>query len=209
MGTPERPNVECEQQHAQIRAPDLDAAIDFYTEKLGFTLGFRWGEPTNFAGVNLGNQQIFLERGEVRPNGVAAFFVVGDADALHDYQCANGVEIVVPIDDREYGLRDYRVRDLNGCEISFGHNLFNAGEPIEIERVAVPLRIEKRLAALVRDLAEKKRLSIDSFFEETLLHTIDGVGPHTKGDLEYVKQLKEKHGIDYDSHGSYRFVERR
>ena len=26
--------------------------------------------------------------------------------------------------------------------------------------------------------------------------------------LGYIEKLKQKHGIDYDSHGSYRFVER-
>jgi catechol 2,3-dioxygenase-like lactoylglutathione lyase family enzyme len=36
----------------------------------------------------------------------------------------------------------------------------------------------------------------------------DGVAsPHTKGQLRYIQELKKKHGIDYDSHGSYRFVE--
>ncbi|MGH7519754.1 MAG: hypothetical protein ACREMI_00600 [Gemmatimonadales bacterium] len=38
----------------------------------------------------------------------------------------------------------------------------------------------------------------------------DGGGvasPHTKTDLRYIQELKKKHGIDYDSHASYRFVE--
>jgi hypothetical protein len=34
-------------------------------------------------------------------------------------------------------------------------------------------------------------------------------GPHTKRTLAYIQQLRKKHGIDYDSHGSYRFVEKR
>jgi hypothetical protein len=33
------------------------------------------------------------------------------------------------------------------------------------------------------------------------------VGPHTTSQLKYIEELKKKHGIDYDSHGSYRFVE--
>ena len=49
-------------------------------------------------------------------------------------------------------------------------------------------------------------MSLGSCLEETLLHTLDGVGPHTKSDLKHIQKLKEKHGIDYDSHVSYRFV---
>ena len=50
-------------------------------------------------------------------------------------------------------------------------------------------------------------MTVDSCLEETLLHTLDGAGPHTRSDLRHIEKLKEKHGIDYDSHASYRFVE--
>jgi uncharacterized glyoxalase superfamily protein PhnB len=207
MTTPDAPDVECEQEHAGLPVTEVLAAVEFYTKKLGFKPGFTWGDPPSIAGVNLGNVQVFLELGTPNPKGCSVYFVVGDADALYEFQRANGVEVVVPIGDRHYGLRDYRVRDLYGYELSFGHHTFIDGPPIEIERVDVPVRLEKRLAAAVRDLAEHKRMSLDSCLEETLLHTFDGVGPHTKSDLRYIQELKGKHGIDYDSHGSYRFHE--
>jgi len=201
------PQIDCEQQHAVLRAPDLLAATEFYTSKLGFQLAFMYGEPPTMAGVNLGNVQMFLQRGQPYPDGAEVYFVVSNADALFAFQAANGVEVIQPPGDREYGLRDYSVRDLNGYELAFGHQLFNEGPAIKIERVDVPLRLEKRLAALLRDLAEYKHMSLASLFEETFLHTLDGVGPHTKGDLRHIETLKRKHGIDYDSHGSYRFKE--
>jgi catechol 2,3-dioxygenase-like lactoylglutathione lyase family enzyme len=200
-------DIECEQVHPGLLVADVTAAVEFYTTKLGFRLGFTWGgDPPTFAGVNLGRAQMFLERGTPAPGG-AVFFVVDDADALFDFHRANGVEVLEPIGDRDYGIRDYMVRDLYGYRLAFGHNIFNAGEPIKIERVDVPVRLEKRLAALLTDLAAHKRMSIDSTLEEMLLHTNDGVGPHTKRTLAYIQELKKKHGIDYDSHGSYRFVE--
>ena len=68
-------------------------------------------------------------------------------------------------------------------------------------------------AALLHDLAEYKRMSLTSCMEEILLHTNEPLGdgvasPHTRRQLEYIQELKRKHGIDYDSHGSYRFAER-
>jgi hypothetical protein len=142
------------------------------------------------------------------------YFVVGNADDLYEFQRSNGVEIVTPPADREYGLRDYTVRDLNGYTLTFGHRLgLSRNPPLKIERVDVPVRLEKRLAALLYDLAEYKRMSVCSCLEEILLHTNEPLGdgvasPHTKGQLRYIQELKKKHGIDYDSHGSYRFVER-
>ena len=207
MSNPVRPQVECEKQHAALRVPDLPAAVEFYTSKLGFQLGFTWGEPPMMAGVNLGEVQMFLELGTPGPEGCSVYFVVGNADELFEYQAANGVEILQTPDDRPYGLRDYRVRDLNGYELEFGHHIFSGGPPLEIERVDVATRLEKRLAALLRNLAEYKHMSVSSCLEETLLHTLDGVGPHTKADLRQIERLKRKHGIDYDSHASYRLVE--
>jgi hypothetical protein len=86
--------------------------------------------------------------------------------------------------------------------------VYNVGPAVEIERVDVPVRLEKRLAALLEDLAAHKRMSVSSCLEETLLHTLEGVEPHTKRDLRHIEELKRKHGIDYDTHASYRFVER-
>ena len=207
MTTPVRPEVECEQEHAALQVSDVAAAAEFYKTKLGFKIAFLFGDPPEFAGMKLGNVQMFLELGEPRPKGCSVYFVVGDADELYEFQRASGVEVVVEPTDRFYGLRDYRIRDLYGYELSFGHYLHNAGPAIEIERVDVPVRLEKRLAALLHDLAEHKHVSLTSLFEETFLHTLDGVEPHTKSTLRYIETLKEKHGIDYDSHGSYRFVE--
>ncbi|PYT92477.1 MAG: hypothetical protein DMG36_14745 [Acidobacteria bacterium] len=73
-----------------------------------------------------------------------------------------------------------------------------------IERVNVPVRLEKRLAALLQGLAKHKRMSTDSCLEEMLLHTNEGVGPHTQTTLHYIQELKKKHGIDYECHASYR-----
>jgi hypothetical protein len=54
-------------------------------------------------------------------------------------------------------------------------------------------------------------MSVGSCLEETLLHTFEPLGrvasPHTASDLRYIATLKAKHGIDYDCHASYRFVE--
>ena len=203
-----RPIIDCDQQHACFVVSDIDAAVEFYLNKLGFSLTFTWGEPRSFAGVVLDKMQMFLQRGTPNPEGCSVSFVVSDVDALYQFHRDNGVDVKVPIGDREYGLRDYGVRDLHGYTLNFGQHLFTVGPAIEITRVDVPVRLESRLAALLTDLAEHKRMSVSSCLEETLLHTLDGVGPHTDSQLRYIQQLKAKHGIDYDSHGSYRFVEK-
>ena len=209
---PGAPDVECEMHHTTLEVTDVPAAVDFYTNRLGFWTAFVV-EDSTFAGVNLGNVQIFLAKGTPDPSGFSMYFVVGDADELHEFHRSKGVEITDPPEDRPYALRDYGVKDLHGHQLRFGHRLSMAdGPPLRIERVDVPLRLEKRLAALLIDLAAYKRMSLTSCVEEILLHTNEPLGdgvasPHTRRQLAHIQELKRKHGIDYDSHASYRFTE--
>jgi len=210
------PRVDCERLHPVLRVQDVSAAVEFYTTRLGFSLGFTWpeGQTPTYAGVNLGDVQVFLDQGEPNAAGLEICFIVNNADELCEAQRANGVEILTEPGDRPYGIRDYSVSDLHGYRLTFGHYIYTVGEPIVIERVDVPVRLEKRLAALLTDLAAYKHMNVSSCLEEILLHTNEPLGdtggvpsPHTKAQLRHIQELKRKHGIDYDSHGSYRFVE--
>jgi len=116
------PQIDCEQLHT-VAVADLAAAVDFYTAKLGFTLAFKWGEPATMAGLNLGRVQIFLEKGQPDPKGCSVYFVVSDADLLYKFQKENAVEIIAPPEDKEWRLREYTIRDLDGYYLLFGHRL--------------------------------------------------------------------------------------
>jgi uncharacterized glyoxalase superfamily protein PhnB len=49
--------------------------------------------------------------------------VIDDADRLHDFHRAVGVEILQSPEDKPWGLREYTVKDLYGYVITFGHRL--------------------------------------------------------------------------------------
>lgn len=208
------PSVDVERYHASLRVADLPAAVEFYTDRLGFRHAFSWGEPPTMAGVNLGETQLFLEAGTPAAQGCSLYFVVGDADELYAFHRARDVPIVETPGDRPWELRDYTVRDLDGYALTFGHRIPGREAALVIERVDVAVRLERRLAAALAELAAHKGMSVSSCLEETLLHTFEPLGdgvasPHTKADLRHIQALKRKHGIDYDRHASYRFVERR
>lgn len=206
------PRIQCQQVFPTLHVSDIYASLEFYTQKLGFTEQFVWGEPVVFAGITLDKTTIHLALVKEVQNKAMVNFVVSSASELYQVQLSNGVKIVVPIDDREYGLRDYQVEDPDGNLIGFGHYIYNQGPAVKIERVEVAVRLEKRLAALLQDLAVHKGMDLSAVMEETFLHTFEKFGdsvasPHTEATLDYIGELKKKHGIDYDTHASYRFVE--
>lgn len=207
-----KPKIDCAQHFPTLEVSNVAEAIEYYTQKLGFNVGFQWGDPVSFAAVTLGQVEIHLGEGKSHSQGASVSFLLDDADELYQFHCANGVEIIRPIENQPWGLREYTISDKYGYHLRFGHHYQSASPPLKIERVDVPVRLEKRLAALLQDLAEHKQMSLDSCLEEILLHTCEQLGdgvasPHTKRTLEHIQELKKKHGIDYDSHASYRFVE--
>lgn len=207
-----RPAIECRKVHPAFFVRDLETALDYYTNKLGFRFDFDWGDPPTFAGVTLDKVQMFLSQGEPQ-SGSEVFFAVGDADELHEFHRQNGVKILCPPTDRAWAIRDYEVEDPDGHRLIFGHYIPVREPKLPIERVDLTARLEKRLAALLSDLAAHKRMTVGECLEEMLLHSFEkldqgGVAsPHTDRTLAHIPELKRKHGIDYDCHASYRFTE--
>ncbi|WP_160710795.1 VOC family protein [Chitinophaga solisilvae] len=207
------PKTAYSQVFPTLRVSDINTAVDFYTRQLGFTLRFTWGDPLHYAGVNLGDTTLHLAKDSPFISGTSEVnFIIDNADDLYAFHLASGVEIVTPPADAPYGIRDYKIRDPFGNFLGFGHYIYTQGPPLPIERTDVPVRLEKRLAALLEDLAAHKHMTVSSCLEETLLHTFERIGdnvasPHTIATLNYIQELKKKHGIDYDVHASYRFTE--
>ena len=44
MTTPDTPFIECREAVATLKVADIDTAVDFYTNRLGFIFHFKWGE---------------------------------------------------------------------------------------------------------------------------------------------------------------------
>lgn len=203
-----------------LNVSDIPQSFAWF-EKLGWVKRWDWGDPPDFGAVGSGGSEIFLCQdcqGGRGDDGVWLAVLVDDCDAVHERCVEQGLEVVMPPTDQPWHLREMFVRHPDGHTIRIGHVLereehaHEHGPPLEIERVDVPLRLEKRIAAVLRDLAAYKNMSLTSCLEETLLHTFERVGggvasPHTSDQLRHIQELKKKHGIDYDCHASYRMVE--
>jgi catechol 2,3-dioxygenase-like lactoylglutathione lyase family enzyme len=108
-----------------VHVSNLDAAIKYYTDILGFNIDFKLDD---YAGVLYDDVLIHLNgpsnRGIKKIPGNAHFCV--DCDEIDDYYKLIGTKgalIKIPLDDRTYGVRDCAVNDPDGNTIVFGKAL--------------------------------------------------------------------------------------
>lgn len=195
---------------------DFRASMAYYTEKLGFRKIWDWGEPKSFGCVSRdGVELFFCLNGQGRP-GTWLYLNVADVDALHEELRGRGAKITRPPADESWGMRELLVEDPDGHTFRFGQA--KPCKDLPVERVAVPVRLERRLAAVLKGLAAGTNRTVGEVLEETLLHTFDPVpgqegqavaSPHAAATFDLIAELKRKHRLDYDSHANYRFVEKR
>jgi predicted enzyme related to lactoylglutathione lyase len=103
---------------------DVDEAVRFYTETLGFRLEGRMPEeeskPTEWAMVMNGNASFMFQRPDTpkQPDGVVFYLAVEDADAAIAELRARGAVVEGPV-DQFYGYREATVIDPTGYKLVF------------------------------------------------------------------------------------------
>lgn len=113
--------------------PDVDAAVAFYTDVLGYTLLRKEGSPATFAIGHINGATIMFmqERWHAGPRaeldsrgaGLDIRVMVSDVNAHYERVRAAGCEILHEIGDRDYGLRDFIMRDPHGFRLRFASPL--------------------------------------------------------------------------------------
>ena len=113
----------------QLLVSDLDAALAFYRDKLGFRLAFSYGEPAFYAQVARDGGRLNLRRVQepvfneaVRagePDVLSASFTLDDTKPLYLELQAAGVTFHQALRSEPWGTRTFIVRDPDGNLILF------------------------------------------------------------------------------------------
>ncbi|CAN0449046.1 unnamed protein product, partial [Scytosiphon promiscuus] len=107
---------------------DVLKSSEYYRDFLGFNISFLWETPPSYAVVNREEAVNihFVKSGKdftpSKTHNILYVFVF-DIDKLYDEYKKKGVQISNPIGDRDYGMRDFDITDLNGYILTFGTSL--------------------------------------------------------------------------------------
>jgi catechol 2,3-dioxygenase-like lactoylglutathione lyase family enzyme len=114
--------------YPQVFVTDMTAAAAFFTDKLGFTLAFAYGEPPFYAQVRRNGARLNLRHvdgpvynGDIRAREhlLAAHIAVEEVKDLYlEYQSA-GVAMHQPLRKKPWGAQDFIVLDPDGNLIGF------------------------------------------------------------------------------------------
>ncbi len=109
---------------------NLEEAIAYYCDKLGFALEWEWGDPVQRAGVSLDDIEIQLECGGLgAPDGASVVYChMIDVDTYYTDCRKRGATIAMEIGDRPWGMRDFRMFDTSGNRIGFA-SVSNGNRP--------------------------------------------------------------------------------
>ncbi len=103
-----------------LHVPDVQAAVGYYRDALGFVSDF--GDDS-YAVVWRDNSAVHFVKSDRSPSGVHLFQWVRNVDTCYMEMKARGAEITTEPGDRPYGVRDFNVRDPNGVSIIFGQEI--------------------------------------------------------------------------------------
>lgn len=103
----------------------VDAAISFYESVLGFRLGWKWGCPASVGSVCRNDVELMLELSPPADALASAriYVVVSGLERYYAEIVAAGATVTEPLAIRGYGMKDCRIVDPDGNQISFGEAL--------------------------------------------------------------------------------------
>jgi lactoylglutathione lyase len=111
-----------------IYITDIDRALGFYRDGLGFSL-LDVDEPPRRAVVMQGSAVLHLDVQPAKAGSSRTHMLVDDLDGVCDRLARAGVKLLQPPTIQEWGLRDIWVADPDG-------NIFELAEPIRAETSA-------------------------------------------------------------------------
>ena len=105
-------------------ASEIKKSITFYTQQLGFSLEFEWGDPVSYAVLR--SEDVSLHLSQIDPDqsiqasGSKLYIFVYDVEALYTEYQHRGIQVLESLTQHEYGMKDFSIHDPDKNLLIFG-----------------------------------------------------------------------------------------
>ena len=115
------PSSKIGQPVPELPVEDVERAQEYYRDALGFEIG--WLYPGKEIGaVSRGDVVIFFRRTKAPFAPAVHWVFADDVDESYSELKASGANIVEPLEQKPWGLRQFTVDDLDGNRFYFHHD---------------------------------------------------------------------------------------
>jgi uncharacterized glyoxalase superfamily protein PhnB len=105
----------------ELPVADVERAQQYYRDTFGFEIG--WLYPDKEIGaVSLGEVAFFFRRRQPPFERAVHWVFAMDVDATYEEMKSSGANIVEPLENKPWGLRQFTVDDLDGNRFFFHHD---------------------------------------------------------------------------------------
>jgi uncharacterized glyoxalase superfamily protein PhnB len=102
----------------ELPLDDVAGGVTYYCDKLGFSINH---QQADIAVLDRGEVRVLLIERTERHTGIGSCYIyVSDADALHAELTAKGANVQGEPISRPWGLREFRVLDPEGNQLTLG-----------------------------------------------------------------------------------------
>ena len=105
---------------------NLQETVSFYREILGFKDIWEWGDPVTDVRVRRDELSLLFtldEEAAIRVSGIDLMMFLRGVDLLYEEYRERGIQMVSPVQDKPWGVREFTVKDLNGYYLRFAEGL--------------------------------------------------------------------------------------
>jgi predicted enzyme related to lactoylglutathione lyase len=113
-----------EQVSPTLPVTDMRRALSFFEASLGFRCSFKLQDDLHpeipYAIVERDQVEIHLQLREATAGTGSCYITVDDADAVWAEVQRAGVRVIRPIENSDYGMRDFSIADPDGNNLGIG-----------------------------------------------------------------------------------------
>lgn len=110
-----------------LHVTDMRRTLAFFEGSLGFRCTFKLHDEHHpeipYAIVERDRVEIHLQLREAAAGSSSCYITVDDADAVWAEVQKAGVRVLRPIEDSNYGMRDFNIADPDGNNLGFGQSI--------------------------------------------------------------------------------------
>jgi len=110
-----------------LQVLDIQRSLAFYSHDLGFDITFKWNDPVDYAVLKSGDISLHLAQSDqldsLITDRISIYIFTHDIHLVYQELIKRGVVPANNLKLREYGMKDFDVRDPDGYRICYGQGV--------------------------------------------------------------------------------------